>query len=238
MNKLLIIALCIIPNIVILWYIYLKDKIEKEPFYLLLLLFIEGLFTCVISIIFSTVLKKYIHFLNLPYTNMNILQIIFKVLFTIAIVEEGSKWIINYITIWKNINFKHIYDPIVYSTFISIGFATLENIIYGITFSSYGIIPIIMRGFISVPCHAVFGIYMGYYLGISKNSLKYNKKAQSIKYRFLSIIIPTLLHLLYDLFLIKKDFIIYTLFIIYIVILYILAYQKIEKLSSVHKNFI
>lgn len=238
MNKALIIALCIIPNIALLWYVYIKDKIEKEPFYLLLLLFIEGLFTCTISIIFSTISKKYIHFLNLPYTNMNILQIIFKLLFTIAIVEEGSKWIINYITIWKNKNFKHIYDPIVYSTFISIGFATLENIIYGITFSSYGIIPIIMRGFISVPCHAVFGIYMGYYLGISKNALKYNKKTQSIKYRILSIIIPTLLHLLYDLFLIKKNFIIYTLFIIYIIILYILAYQKVEKLSSVHKNFI
>jgi len=93
-----------------------------------------------------------------------------------------------------------------------------------------------MRGFISVPSHAVFGVFMGYYLGISKNALMYNKTKQSIKYRLLSIIIPIYFHLVYDLFLVKKNFIMYSIFIIYIIVLYIMAYKRIKRLSSIHKN--
>lgn len=236
MDNVMLFSLCIIPSLILLWYVYIKDKVEKEPFYLLLLLFLGGIIACTISILLSILSKQYICFLNSAYTDMNIFQIIFKVLFTIVIIEEGSKWIINYITIWRNKNFKHIYDPIVYCTFVAIGFATLENIIYGITFSSHGIAPIIMRGFISVPSHAVFGIFMGYYLGISKNALMYNKIKQSRKYRLLSILVPIYLHLVYDLFLVKKNFIMYSLFIIYIIVIYIMAYQRIKRLSSIHKN--
>ena len=236
MDNVMLFSLCIIPSLIMLWYVYIKDKVEKEPLFLLFLLFLGGIIACTISILLSILSKQYIYFLNWSYTDMNILQIIFKVLFTIVVIEEGTKWIINYIMIWRNKNFKHIYDPIVYCTFVAIGFATLENIIYGVSFSSYGIVPIIMRGFISVPSHAVFGIFMGYYLGISKNSLMYNKVKQSKKYKLLSIIIPIYLHLVYDLFLVNKNLIMYSIFIMYIIVLYILAYQKINKLSSVHNN--
>ncbi len=236
MNKVILFSLCIIPSLILLWYVYIKDKVEKEPFYLLLLLFLGGIIACIISILLSILSKQYIYFLNSDYTDMNIFQILFKVLFTIVFIEEGSKWIISYITIWRNKNFKHIYDPIVYCTFVAIGFATLENIIYGVTFSSYGFLPIIMRGFISVPSHAVFGIFMGYYLGISKDALIYNKTKQSRKNKLLSIIVPISLHLVYDLFLVKKNFILCSIFIIYIIIIYIMAYQRIKSLSSIHKN--
>lgn len=238
MDNVFFISLCIVPSLILLSYIYLKDTVEKEPFYLLLLLFIGGTIACVTSILLSDLSKKYIDFLNAAYTDMNIFQILFKVLFTIVFIEEGLKWIVNYIIIWHNKNFKHIYDPIVYCTFVAIGFATLENIIYGITFSSYGITPLIMRGLISVPSHAVFGIFMGYYLGISKNALMYNKNKQSRKYKFLSIFIPIYFHFIYDLFLVKKNFIMYSIFIIYIIVIYILAYNKIKQLSSVHKNLL
>lgn len=236
MNNVMLISLCVIPSLILLWYVYIKDTVEKEPLYLLALLFFGGIIACTISIHLSILSKQYIYFLNSDYADMNIFQILFKVLFTIAVIEEGSKWVINYITIWQNKNFDHIYDPIVYCTFVAIGFATLENIIYGITFRAYGIVPVIMRGLISVPSHAVFGIFMGYYLGISKNALMYNKTKQSIKYRLLSILIPIYLHLVYDLFLVKKNFIMYSVFIIHIIVIYIMAYQIIKKLSSVHKK--
>ena len=98
------------------------------------------------------------------------------------------------------------------------------------------LVPIIMRGFIAVPSHAVFGIFMGYYLGISKNALMYNKIKQSRKYRLLSILVPIYLHLVYDLFLVKKNFIMYSIFVVYIIVIYIMAYQRIKRLSSIHKN--
>ncbi len=237
MKDILILTLCIIPSLILLWYVYIKDKIEKEPLYLLILLFLGGVIGCISSITISALFKKWMPFLNLSYSSMNIFQIIFKVLFTIAIVEEGIKWLVNYVTIWHNKNFNHIYDPIVYATFVALGFATLENIIYGITFRSHGFVPIIMRGIISVPSHAVFGIFMGYYLGISKNALESSKQKQSRKYRLLSVIIPIILHFIYDLLLIKETFITYALFTIYIISLYILSYFKIKKLSSLPKLF-
>ena len=238
MDNILLLSLCIIPGLILLWYVYFKDKIEKEPLNLLIVLFIGGTFACAFSIFLSVILKRYIGFLSLEYSKMNVFQIIFKILFTIAIVEEGSKWIINYVTIWKNKNFDHIYDPIVYCTYVSIGFATLENILYGNSFGSQGIFPIIMRGFISVPSHAVFGIFMGYYLGISKNALMDKKTKQFKKYRIMSIIVPICLHLIYDLFLIKNSVLINSLFAIYIMVLYFLAYQNIKKLSSIHKKLV
>ena len=237
MKDILILTLCIIPSLILLWYVYIKDKIEKEPLYLLILLFLGGVIGCISSITISALFKKWMPFLNLSYSSMNIFQIIFKVLFTIAIIEEGIKWLVNYVTIWHNKNFNHIYDPIVYATFVALGFATLENIIYGITFRSHGFVPIIMRGIISVPSHAVFGIFMGYYLGISKNALESSKQKQSRKYRLLSVIIPIILHFIYDLLLIKETFITYALFTIYIISLYILSYFKIKKLSSLPKLF-
>ena len=91
MDNVMLISLCVIPSLILLWYVYIKDKVEKEPFYLLLLLFLGGIIACTISILLSILSKQYIYFLNSAYTDMNIFQIIFKVLFTIVVIEEGSK---------------------------------------------------------------------------------------------------------------------------------------------------
>ncbi|MEG1008429.1 MAG: PrsW family glutamic-type intramembrane protease [Bacilli bacterium] len=235
-NNILCFTLCIVPSLLLMWYIYIKDKIEKEPPYLLLILYVAGIVSAVISYLISTTLKIYLPFLNNTYSNMNVLQILFKSFIVIAFVEETSKWLINYICTWKNKNFNHLYDPIVYATFISLGFATFENILYGFAYRSFGLMPIILRGVISVPCHAVFGIIMGYYLGIAKNSIASDKLKQSKKYKFKSLIIPILLHLIYDLLLINSTKIYYCLFIFYIITLYAIAFIKIRKLCGIKKK--
>lgn len=235
-NNILWITLCVVPSLLIMEYIYIKDRIEKEPTCLLLILFISGIISAIISYLISTTLKMYIPFLNNSYTNMNIVQILFKSFVVIALVEELSKWLINYICTWKNKNFDHLYDPIVYATFICLGFATFENILYGFIYKSYGLMPIVLRGIISVPCHAVFGIIMGYYLGIAKNSITSNKLKQSKKYKYKSFIIPLILHFIYDLLLINPTKIHYCIFILYIIILYIIAFIKIKKLCGIKKK--
>ena len=231
-----LLSLCVIPSLLIIWYIYIKDKSEKEPFYLIIILFIGGIISCLISILISLISKQYIPYLNMSYHNMNIFEIIFKVLIVITLSEEVTKWIINYITIWRNKNFKHIYDPIIYSTCTALGFATFENIIYVSTFQNHGIMVAIMRGLISIPSHAVFGIYSGYYLGIAKNAYFSNKKNKVIKYKILSLILPILLHFTFDILLVKTNGIKYGIFVIFLTILYINAYNIIQKLSNVSKQ--
>ncbi len=231
----LLLSLCVIPSMLILWYIYIKDKSEKEPFYLIIILFIGGIISCLISILISILSKQYIPYLNMNYYNMNIFEIFVKVFVVITLSEELTKWIINYITIWRNKNFKHIYDPIIYSACTALGFATFENIIYVTNYHNNGIMIAIMRGLISIPSHAVFGIYSGFYLGISKNAYVCDKKDKALKYKILSILVPIILHFTFDILLIKTNIIKYSLFIIYLTILYITALKKIKRLSSVSK---
>ena len=230
MDKILLFSLCVIPSLILLYYIYIKDRIEKEPPLLLVLLFIGGVIASIISLLIELLLKKYIPFVNLNYNELNTFQIIFKVLFTICLVEEGSKWLINYITIWNNKNFNYIFDSIVYCVYVAVGFATFENIVYAF---SNNLSNIVLRGFISVPSHAIFGIFMGYYLGICKNSIVYKKNNKAKKYKLFSFIIPIILHFVYDYLLINNNAISYILFSIFIVVIYIIAFIKIKKISSI-----
>lgn len=217
-----------------MWYFYKKDKVEKEPAYLLITLYVGGIIACLTSITISIFFKENIHFLNSNYEELNILQTIFKTLIIIATFEELFKWIINYIISWKSKNFNHLFDQIVYSTFLALGFATIENILYGLSLSRYGLTPILLRGIISVPSHAVFGVYMGYYLSLSKNASNSKKASKSTKYKLLSIIVPIFLHFIYNLLLVNPTNTTYLLFIIYIITLYVSAYIKIKRLSTSH----
>lgn len=233
--KLLIFVLCIIPSLILMLYIYIKDKIEKEPLLLLFFLFIGGIISAIISAYISTLFKIYIPFLNYQNLNMRSIQIFIKYFVFIALIEETSKWIICFLCTWKNKNFNHIFDSIVYSTFTSLGFATIENILYAYVYNYYGFTLILLRGIISVPCHTAFGVFMGFYLGIAKNSQTSKKQNKKTKYIFLSILIPIILHFIYDILLTNTGKIYYTLFIIYVVLLYCFSYLKINKLNSIKK---
>jgi RsiW-degrading membrane proteinase PrsW (M82 family) len=67
--------------------------------------------------------------------------------------------------LYNNKNFNEPFDGIVYAVIVSMGFATIENIIYVF---QYGFATGILRLFTAVPAHAAFGILMGYFLGKAK----------------------------------------------------------------------
>ena len=83
-------------------------------------------------------------------------------------------------------------DGIVYGAVASLGFATLENVLYCI---DGGLSTVIARAFTAVPAHASFGAIMGYYF--SKQHFSGSKVGVFSKAYF----IPMVLHGLYDYFL-------------------------------------
>ena len=234
-NSILIYGLCIVPIVLILLYVYISDKIEKEPILLLTLLFASGIISCVLSFYLQTFLKNIIPFLKISYCDMNILQILFKSLITIAFIEESFKWLFNYAITNKNKNFNHIYDPIVYSTFVSLGFAALENFIYISTYFSQGLKIVILRGIISIPCHAVFGILMGYFIGKSKKAKLDKNQKDSKKYLLFSLLIPIVMHFIYDLCLVKSNNATFIMFIIFIITNYVSAFKIVKSVSKTRK---
>ena len=234
----IIMILCIIPSIIVLYYIYQKDKIEKEPIHLLALLFVEGIVCAIIAFIIPKILIQYVPaYKSLFYPN-TVFGNMFKDLILIAAFEEVIKWIINYSTILKSKNFNHVYDSIVYSTFISIGFATYDCVVYGIENSNFSYSDIMLNILTDIPTYAVLGIFMGYYLSIAKKASICNDKKNANIYRFYSLVIPIIFHFIYNLCFDKRHIYTFIMLIIYIVILYVEAIKNVNELSKVETMLI
>ena len=150
-------------------------------------------------------------------------------------IEEFSKWIFVYIIAWKHREFNHVYDAIVYCVFVSLGFATLENILYVFSAANFAesLSIALNRMIFSVPGHTFFGVMMGYYLGLAKLTSVHGIKDKSRTNLILSILIPTIAHGFFDYFLMLGSNIGFILFLVFVVILFSVAINKIKRLSEI-----
>ena len=178
-------ALAIAPGIAISIYIYLKDKHEKEPLKLLLISFILG----ALSVIPTTVLSLIgNYFFDFNPRSSSFYFSLLSCVVGIGLIEEYSKFIfVRYYT-YKKEDFNEPFDGIVYCVMVSMGFATIENILY---VYDGGQTVAFTRMFTAVPMHAIFAIIMGYYMGIQKF---YDKKS----YALIGLLYASILHGVYD----------------------------------------
>ena len=126
-------------------------------------------------------------------------------------------------------DFDQLYDIILYSVLVGLGFACLENLLY--TTSSNNIWVAVFRGITAIPAHACFQTFMGYYLTLAKF-----KKGNQNKYKNLSLIIPVLLHGTYDFLLLSGNIVLVCSFFIFIVFLFIITIIKVKKIINIDKN--
>lgn len=231
MNYVLLYFFCIVPSIFFLHYIYKKDYMEKEPMFLLFILFGAGILACVLSIFTQTILIKIFPFLLFPVKKLTTLEIFFKTFVSIALVEESFKWLFLYFIAYHHKKIKHVYDLVVHASFVSLGFATLENIIYCYSYISQGLILVIARGLISIPCHLCLGVIMGHYISLAKE-----KKKRS--FLFLSIFLPVLFHFFYNFFLMISHPFSQIAFGIFLALLFLDAFLIIEKKSRILINML
>ena len=187
-----LLALAIAPCIVVMGYIYFKDKFEKEPRKLLLYSFFGGVGSIFIAVALETTAEKIGLGVGTNYISVAILAFV-----VVALSEELSKYLFVRLIPYKNKAFNEPFDGIVYSVFVSMGFAMLENILYVM---QHGMGTGIMRMFTAVPAHATFGIIMGYYIGKAKFD-----KANSVKYHLYGIAGAVLFHGLYDFSLMQNE---------------------------------
>jgi len=156
-NNLLFISLA--PILIIAFYIYSRDKYEKEPLSFLLKALLAG-----IIIVIPVVLIE--RLLTISSENMEGMTNAAYTAFIVAgLTEEGMKYLAFYLFFWKNRNFNERFDGIVYAVYIALGFAGIENLLY--VFSG-GYSVGLVRALTAVPAHALFGIAMGYYFGMAK----------------------------------------------------------------------
>ncbi len=187
-------ALAVIPVIVLLIIIYVKDKKEKEPIGLLIGLFFAGMST-VIPAFIAEVIGELIMNLIIPYDS--VIKAVLIAALLVGPVEEMGKYIVLRKITWRSKHFDYSYDAIVYGVFTSLGFAAIENVGYVFT---NGLGTAILRMFTAVPGHACFGVFMGFFFSKAKYAEITNNRQDYKTYNRLSVVVPMLLHGIYDAF--------------------------------------
>ena len=185
-------SLALVPVIIILIFIYKKDKKEKEPMGLLIGLFFAGMAT-VITAIIAELIGELIFEAIFP-ENSAVGQFLLAMLI-IAPAEELGKYMVLRLITWKNKNFNYSYDAIVYAVFVSLGFAAFENV--GYVFMN-GLGTAIIRMFTAVPGHAADAVFMGYFYSKAKYAQLTNNKSDYSKNIALTMLVPIIAHGLYD----------------------------------------
>lgn len=156
------IALAIAPGLAISLFIFHRDAYNREPKLNLLMSFVLG--------IFSIIPAFFIEKAFTGYFGKGVVDQAIMAFLVVALTEELCKFAVLRFYAYPKRSFDEPFDGIVYSVMASMGFATLENILYVTNSAQYGqgYQVAIMRMFLAVPAHATFGVLMGYHVGRAK----------------------------------------------------------------------
>ena len=219
--------LAVIPSIVLFIIVWKGDRYEKEPPKLLIKLFLLGALTTVsasvIELFFGDVVLGFMD-------HQGMLYILIENFLIVALAEEAGKFVVLKKVTWKHPAFNYTFDAVVYAVTVSLGFATLENILYLV---ENDISVAIIRAIFSVPGHVIDAIYMGYYYGFAKYSEAYNDMKLKKKYMKRAFLVPVLIHGFYDFCLSTEYGILILVFLVFEIVITVITIRKFLMLSRV-----
>ncbi|MBQ9196406.1 MAG: PrsW family intramembrane metalloprotease [Clostridia bacterium] len=220
-----LIAAAVIPAIVLMIYVYREDRLEKEPWPLLLSLLIQGVVSTSLAVFAERLGTRLLG--GLFSYNTWAYQIIFNFI-VVGLSEEGFKYLLLKRRTWLSPAFNCQFDGVVYAVFVSLGFALWENIDYVIM---YGFSAAMIRAVTAVPGHACFGVFMGAWYGLARRYENYGLQERSRLCRALAVVCPVLLHGLYDLIATVERSAFSPVFIGFILLMFLAAFLTIRRLS-------
>lgn len=214
--RLFIIA--IIPGIALALAVYLTDRYDREPIRLLIKVFIIGALSAFPTVIVEKALLSFNIFSGL-------LGAAYTAFIVAGFTEEFFKRAVVMRYAFHKEAFDEKLDGIIYSVYAALGFATIENINYIVfTFPNSPYLGL-YRGIFSVPAHMLFAITMGYYLSLVKFACEQDLcKAYYRK----SLIVPMLLHGLFDFILMSNLEYYLIIFIPFVIFLWIFNLKKLN----------
>jgi RsiW-degrading membrane proteinase PrsW (M82 family) len=150
-----LLLLAFAPGLSIALYIYLRDRYEREPFKAIALTFALGAVGAIVAAFLEAAFPYQANSATALATAANATLVV-------APIEETAKFFAVWLLVYRAPVFNEPFDGVVYCVIASMGFATLENLMYVL---GGGMHVAIERAFVSVPGHAAFGAIMGYYVG-------------------------------------------------------------------------
>ena len=206
----------ILPSLLIVLFFVKSDRFP-EPTNQIIKIFCYGIFLCFPAYYLNTALGNI-------YSNIGLSESLITSFLSAAPVEEILKFTVLYSLVYKMKDFNEPIDGIVYGVTVSLGFATLENIYYVYILSDYfgttSQALAILRSFSAIPAHGIFGATMGYFFMKYSFIQKQNNLA-------MCLIVPILLHGIYNFF--SQYFIISLLTVIISWILLLRAFSRLKK---------
>lgn len=214
--------LAILPGILIIIYIYRMDKVEKEPWSLILKLMFFGALSCVPASFLESLIDS-----AMPSFPAGSLAYALSMAFaSAALCEELCKFAFLRFGSWKNPAFGYRFDAIVYGVAVALGFAILENVLYVM---SYGFETALVRAVMAVPLHAFCGVFMGIFFGAAKQASIQGRGTG--KYMLGALLVPMLIHGFYDTLAFLGNTVASIVLLAFVVLMYIVSVHYVKKFS-------
>ena len=185
-----VIALAVLPAIILLFYTYQQDKMQREPVKMV----VKGFFYGCLSVFCSFLISVPSMRMGLFTEEINSFWDAFRTaFFGAAIPEETAKLFCLWLFLRKNPYFDERMDGIVYAVSVGMGFAAFENIEYLFAAGSDWVTTGIGRSLTAIPGHFGFAVLMGYYFSLNHFD-KYRAPGAGLK----MWLFPVLAHGAYD----------------------------------------
>lgn len=189
LSCMLLLALAIAPGLAICVYMISRKSYRPEPLEPLLVAFMLGMLATVPALFLERNASLLL--------GNNVAGIIATSFLAIALIEESLKFSVVRLFAFNLKTFDEPMDGILYSVMVSMGFATVENMVYG-HLNGYSVV--FARMLTTVPAHASFGAIMGYYIG----KAKFNP-ARSMHYFLKGLWLAIFFHGVFDSFILLTD---------------------------------
>ena len=185
-----VLALAVLPALILLFYTYQQDKMQREPVKMI----VKGFFWGCLSVFFSFFISVPSMHLGLFPDGINSFWDAFRTaFFGAAIPEETAKLFCLWMFLRRNPYFDERMDGIVYAVCVGMGFAAFENIEYLFAAGTDWVTTGIGRSLTAIPGHFGFAVLMGYFFSLNHFD-KYRAPMAGLK----MWLYPVLAHGIYD----------------------------------------
>lgn len=220
----LLFAIAILPAVLLFRYVNGRDRLEAEPKGLRTRLAVFGALSVLPALIIELIGEQLTARIADP-----ILCLMADDLIVVAFAEEGCKYAVMRLTTWNSREFNCAYDGLLYAVYVSLGFALIENIIF--VFTS-GFATGLLRAFTAVPGHCFYGVLMGMMYTYAKRADLEHDVAKRKRYGVYALLLPALVHGLYDLLIEFDTTVSVALFFVMLVLIYVLGIKMINRASK------
>ncbi|MCR5151417.1 MAG: PrsW family intramembrane metalloprotease [Clostridiales bacterium] len=231
--KNIILALAaILPAVFLMIKVYRADRLEKEPIGFLFRLAVAGIISTAIAVFAEYIGGFIIEAIGFESKTVSNFVLYFAV---VGLSEEWAKFYLLKKRTFFSPNFNCQFDGVVYSVFVSLGFALWENIHYVF---SYGLSTALVRAVTAVPGHACFGVFMGIFYGAAKKYWNTGEEKRAKSNLKKAVIIPALIHGCYDFIATLEGEMSTLIFLAFVILMLAISFRLVKKASELDSRIV